>query len=84
MPAFKFSPEALVDCSAIGDNLKILVMAGECVVLPMFGNNVAIPPEYDGNREERLCIGCFGLVEQMCGRVNKQIPFTASGAEAFG
>ena len=27
VPAFKFCLEALVDCSAIGDNLKILVMA---------------------------------------------------------
>jgi hypothetical protein len=45
---------------------------------------VAIPSENDGNREERLCIGRFGLVEQMCGRVNKQIPFTTGGAEALG
>ncbi len=71
VPAFKFSLETLVDWSAIGDNLKILVMAGACVVFPMFGNNVAIPPEYDGNREERLCIGRFGLTEQMCWLVNK-------------
>ncbi len=28
--------------------------------------------------------GHFGLAEQMCGRVNKQIPFATSGAEAFG
>jgi hypothetical protein len=84
VPAFKFSLEVFVGCSAIGDNLKILVMTGACVVLPTLGNNVAIPPEYYGNREERLCIGLFGLAEQMCGRINKQLPFTTSGAEAFG
>ncbi len=83
VPAFKFSLEALVDCCAIGDNRNILVVAGECVILRMLGNNVAIPSEYDGDREERLCIGCLGLVEQMCGRVNKEIPFTTRGSVAF-
>jgi len=55
----------------------------EHVVFPMFGNNVAIPSEHDGNREERLCIRRFGLTEQMCRRFNQKVPFTTSGTEGL-
>jgi hypothetical protein len=46
VPAFKFSLEMFVDCVATGDNLKILIMAGEGVVFRSLNPVLFMPPSH--------------------------------------